>query len=93
METINVVVNDHSSDTIYEGEVQIEEDSKKVIAKKTIEDLGEHSDTKEFEEPSTAKPKMITGKSPSILRLNHPEENILGSLNEGKRLGLVWFVE
>lgn len=85
METINVVVDD-SPNAPCEWEVQIVEDGKEVAAKKTSEDLGKHSDTVGTEEPSTPKPKMITTEPASRLRLNHPEENILGDLNKGKRL-------
>jgi hypothetical protein len=86
METINVVIHDDSSDAPCEGEVQIVEGGKEVATEKTSEDLGKPLDAESTEEPSTSKPKMITKETTSRLRLNHPEENVLGDLNEGKRL-------
>lgn len=68
------------------AEVQIWEENEEVPAEKIREDLGKHSDTKGTKQPSTPKPKMITKEPASLLQLNHPEENILGNLNEGKKL-------
>lgn len=76
METINVVVDDDSSNAPWEGEVQIVEGGKEVATEKTSEDLGNPSDAKSTEEPSTPKPKIITKGTTSRLRLNHLEENV-----------------
>jgi hypothetical protein len=67
METINVVIDDDSSDAPCEGEVQIVEGGKEVATEKTSEDLGKPSDVESIEEPSTPKHKMITKETTSRL--------------------------
>jgi len=52
------------------------------IVEYNIDNLGKNS---ENEEPSTPKPKMLSKEPPSHIILNHPKENLLGDLDEGKR--------
>jgi hypothetical protein len=69
MKSIDVVVDDDSSDAPCDAEVPVEEINK---------DLAESSDTEKLE--------MLAREPPSRERVNHPKENILGDLDEGKRL-------